>query len=216
MKGRSPWWVAAAALLGCFLAAGPAAAGMPPLFGTREVRSDDLKPFQKWLGALEKHAAERLQMDSGCVPGALERCRVQHWKAFLDRTAMLDRRAQIDAVNRYMNEHAYVLDIVNWGVEDYWESPKELLDRNGDCEDYAIAKFISLRLLGVDNDAMRIVVLQDLNLRILHAILVVQLDEQILVLDNQIRTVVPIERIRHYKPIYSINERHWWLHRPML
>ncbi len=215
MNGRSPWRAAMFGLLAGLLAAEPAAAGMPPLFGTREVRSDDLKPFQKWLGALEKYAAERLQMDSGCVPGALERCRLQVWKSFLERTAPLDRRAQIEAVNRFVNEHAYVLDIVNWGVEDYWESPKELLDRNGDCEDYAIAKFISLRLLGIENDAMRIVVLQDLNLRILHAILVVRLDEQVLVLDNQIRAVIPIERIRHYKPVYSINERHWWLHRPM-
>jgi hypothetical protein len=33
------------------------------------------------------------------------------------------------------------------------------------------------------------------------------------VLDNQISRVVPAEIINHYKPIYSINEQAWWLHR---
>jgi predicted transglutaminase-like cysteine proteinase len=60
---------------------------------------------------------------------------------------------------------------------------------------------------------MRIVVVQDLNLGIAHAVLVVYLDGRALVLDNQIDDVVPAAAVRHYRPIYSINERHWWLHR---
>ncbi|MFN0044551.1 MAG: transglutaminase-like cysteine peptidase [Alphaproteobacteria bacterium] len=198
----------------CLPGTGAAAEPTPALFGTRETRSDNLKPFQKWLGALERHAEEKLQLEVPCTPSALERCRLRLWKNFLEATARLDRRSQIDAVNRFANQHPYILDSVNWGMEDYWTSPKEMLDRNGDCEDYAILKFISLRLLGLDNDAMRLVVLQDTNLRILHAVLMIFHGEQTLILDNQIPSVVPMERIRHYKPVYSINERHWWLHRP--
>src|SRR3546814_10214490 len=72
-----------------------------------------------------------------------------------------------------------------------------------------IAKFMALRALGVDNAEMRIVVLNDLNLRIGHAVLVVYVDGKALVLDNQIKSVVPADTIRHYQPVYSVNEDGW-------
>ena len=62
-------------------------------------------------------------------------------------------------------------------------------------------------ILGFNPDHMRIVVRQDLNLKILHAVLVVYLDGQPLILDNQIKQVVHASRLRHYKPIYSINQK---------
>ena len=114
-----------------------------------------------------------------------------------------------------MNKHPYITDPVNWGVDDYWASIGQFFAKDGDCEDYAIAKFYTLRELGWDNDQMRIVVLQDLNLRVAHAILVVQAGERTLVLDNQINQVVEAAAIRHYRPIFSLNETHWWLHRPL-
>jgi predicted transglutaminase-like cysteine proteinase len=204
-------WATAALLCGLLIAM-PAGAA-PPLFGARETRSENLRPFQKWLGALERHFGDRMALDSPCVPGGLERCVLQNWRGFLESLRHLDRRAQVEAVNKFANDHPYVTDLVNWGVDDYWETPREFLERNGDCEDYAITKFLSLRFLGFDNDSLRIVVLKDLNLQIYHAVLVVYLDGDILALDNQIKAVVSTERIRHYRPIYSVNERFWWLHR---
>ena len=59
---------------------------------------------------------------------------------------------------------------------------------------------------------MRIVVLQDENLRVAHAVLVVYHQGRTYVLDNQITQVVTDDRIAHYRPIYSINEQSWWLH----
>lgn len=55
--------------------------------------------------------------------------------------------------------------------------------------------------------------LQDLNLRIGHAVLVALVDGKAWVLDNQIDRVIEADRIRHYKPYYSLNERSFWLHR---
>jgi predicted transglutaminase-like cysteine proteinase len=60
---------------------------------------------------------------------------------------------------------------------------------------------------------MRIVVLQDMNLNIAHAVLVVELNGKSYVLDNQISQLVTDDQISHYRPIYSINENAWWLHR---
>ncbi len=71
-----------------------------------------------------------------------------------------------------------------------------------------------MRRLGFAADSMRIVVLQDHNLKIPHAVLVVALEGKTLVLDTQIRRVVEARRIRHYQAIYSVNERQWWMHVP--
>src|SRR5690606_27447095 len=112
----------------------------------------------------------------------------------------LGRGRQIEAVNEFMNRKRYIIDPRNYGMPDYWATPRQFLDRDGDCEDYAIAKYMSLRDLGVDPAAMRIVVLQDMNLKVAHAILVVWLEGKPLVLDNQIRSVVEAGVVRHYRP----------------
>jgi len=203
------------AALALVFAAQPAAGrtGYPALFGAKEVRSDKLELFTKWTAALARTFDERRLADAPCTATAFNRCHFAAWRRFLDSLDGLDRTAQLEAVNRYMNRKRYVLDPRNYGVRDYWAAPGQFLSRDGDCEDYAIAKFMSLKALGFTNDEMRIVVLQDLNLGIAHAILVVYLDGRALVLDNQIEDVVSADAIIHYRPIYSINEHHWWLHR---
>ena len=60
---------------------------------------------------------------------------------------------------------------------------------------------------------MRLVILQDENLNVAHAILAVRLDDQNFILDNQVDAVLPDTQILHYRPVYSINESAWWLHR---
>ena len=59
---------------------------------------------------------------------------------------------------------------------------------------------------------MRLVILQDENLRAAHAILAVRLDDVYMILDNQVDAVLPDTQILHYRPVYSLNESGWWLH----
>ena len=190
------------------------AAGPRSLFGTLEARSDNITLFPKWTGMLARHAAERPVLEQPCDERPQRRCEREKWSAFLESLRPLSRHAQLDAVNRRMNRKRYVIDPTNYGVPDYWATPIQFLYLNGDCEDYAIAKYLSLRDLGFDSDDLRIVVLEDLNLGIAHAVLAVYLGDDIFILDNQIDAVVTADVIRHYRPIYSVNERHWWLHRP--
>lgn len=147
-----------------------------------------------------------------CVPSLEKKCHVLDWKRFLKNLGSQDRTAQIRAVNDYMNKAAYVIDPINYGVPDYWATPFQFFQKDGDCEDYAIAKFVSLRALGVSNDDMRIVVLKDENLNVIHSVLAVYQNGKILILDNQIGQVIEDKKINHYKPIYSINETNWWRH----
>ena len=185
----------------------------PPLFGTREVRSASLAPFQKWTGMLSREFTERTLYDGPCTARRMNRCHLQEWRQLLSEIAAKDPVAQLDAVNSFMNRAPYVTDLVNYAVPDYWATPLQFMNKDGDCEDYAIAKFVSLRQLGFRSGQMRIVVLDDLNLGIAHAVLVVYLDGRAFVLDNQIAQVVPADVIKHYRPVYSINEDAWWLHR---
>ena len=107
-------------------------------------------------------------------------------------------------------------DFASTGLDDAAAAeatPQQFLTKDGDCEDYAITKFYSLLTLGFSNDQMRVVVLNDLNLRVAHAVLVVYVDGVAWLLDNQIRDVVLADAVRHYRAIYSVNETTWWLHR---
>jgi len=209
----------AAVLAGLAFAAlaGPAqgrpAQGVVSLFGSHEVRSTTLSLFPKWQGMLARYFNEARLPDAPCSATVFNRCHLREWKKFLRGLRGETPAAQIRLVNEFMNRHPYVLDPRNYGVPDYWATPRQFLTRDGDCEDYAIAKYMSLRALGFKPAQLRIVVLQDLNLGVAHAVLVVYRGNRALVLDNQIKTVVDQAAIRHYRPIYSINEEAWWLHR---
>ncbi len=166
------------------------------LFGKSEVMSDNLTAFSKWNGMLERHK----NIDQ------------EDWKNFLESLKKEDKAKQIEMVNNHMNEHKYVLDIINWGVNDYWETPYEFYTKDGDCEDYAISKYMALKELGFPADNMRVVILQDKNLRVIHSVLALYEKDNILILDNQIKQIMNDKKIYHYQPVYSINENHWWRH----
>lgn len=183
------------------------------LFGYRQSLQPDPGLFAQWLQVLQRHIL--LDTPQGdCIETTFNRCHLDRWLEFLDTQRGRPRAAQIEAVNQFANARTYVLDIDNYGVEDYWAVVREFLDNNGDCEDYALTKLFSLLWLGFASDELRIVVLQDTNLRIPHAVLAVAQRDDILILDNQTAQVISHHEIVHYAPVYSINEKNWWIHIP--
>jgi len=205
--------LAAAVALG--LDAGPAGAAAPQaLFDTREVMASNLKPFPKWTNVIARQSPDQGRDNGPCQVKTLNRCGLEAWGSVLESLRALAPAEQLDAINRYMNHAPYVTDIQTYAVEDYWAIPPEFFDNDGDCEDYAIAKFLSLRALGWPNETLRIVVLQDLNLQVPHAVLAAYVDGVPYILDNQVDSVVAASRIHHYLPLFSINETNWWLHKP--
>lgn len=218
-KGIRLWAFATLGFCLFFLSAGPAHleemaardAGRT-LFGKVAQGSENLAAFSKWTGTLERYFEERGVREGSCEESFFTRCHLKEWSRFLEALRGRDRQTQIEEVNTYLNNVSYLTDPINYGVSDYWAVPREHLSRQGDCEDYAIAKFLSLRSLGFSNEDLRVVVLQDLNLRIPHAVLAVYVNDRAFILDNQIRSVVPSSNIAHYRPVYSVNETHWWLY----
>lgn len=185
----------------------------PQLFGYTEIKSSNLSPFPKWTGTLDRYFEERELEDGVCTSTLFNKCHLKDWKEFLATLEGKDLAAQLDAVNAYMNRAPYIIDPINYGVPDYWATPRQFFVKDGDCEDYAIAKYLSMRALGTPTDPMRVVVLFDQNLDLAHAVLAFYTKGTILILDNQIGEVVEHTRIRHYRPIYSLNENAWWMHK---
>jgi len=191
----------------------PAHAFSRSLFGYEQTAQPDIADFPQWLSALERHLHDDLK-DGDCAERRINRCHMTRWLAVLERLRGRPLTEQLREINRYANEKSYVLDIENYRVEDYWAIPREFFANGGDCEDFAITKYFSLRWLGYPDDELRIVVVQDTNLRAPHAVLAVGQGSEILILDNQVREVLPHSAIVHYAPVYSINERGWWIHTP--
>lgn len=176
----------------------------PKLFGSAEKKSTSLGAFTKWTGMFERFDAS-LNTNSGQQAMDGLKNKVNHLRGQSIHQMAI-------GVNAEVNRIPYVNDINIYGKTDYWATPMEFVKNGGDCEDFAITKYVLLRVLGVPEERLRIVVLQDLQKNIPHAVLVVYTENGPMVLDNQIKTATHVDRISHYKPIFSINRDAWWLH----
>lgn len=164
---------------------------------------------------LARYSDQQTIPDSECNKKRYHPCVIKDWKKLLERNRNKPLSQQLPIINDWANKHPYIVDQINWGMEDYWETPFEFMSVSGDCEDYAIAKYYSLRAMGVSEDKLRIIVLQDLNLGgIIHAVLGVYDGDELWILDNQIKQVRSAMRIYHYRPIYGVNENQWWEYFP--
>ncbi len=160
---------------------------------------------------LVREAGQRRQMQAKCTG---EDCLYLQWQRIIMQAKSLTGFQRLSFVNREINRTSYIIDPQNWNKDDYWETPYEFFVYSGDCEDFAITKYLTLKAAGVPEEAMRIVILQDLNLNEVHSVLAVSLDGENYILDNQFPQVMTDRAIHHYQPIYSINEHHWWRHTP--
>ncbi len=177
----------------------------PALFGSSERMSSNLKPFTKWTQMFDRFQAS-MNTNQGQKETAILRDELEPLKG-------QPLRVMAEKVNAMMNEVPYVEDQANWGVSDYWETPVEFLSRGGDCEDFAIAKYVSLRSLGVPEERLRVAIVKDLQKGVPHAVLIVYTDDGAIILDNQSANVRSADALAgRYKPIFSINRAGWWLH----
>lgn len=176
----------------------------PALFGTAERRSDRLDAFVKWTGMFDRF--ER------ALHNPANRGTINAWEDGIRPYAGMPLEQMAAGVNSFVNQEQYITDQDNWHVADYWETPVEFFQRGGDCEDFAIAKYASLRALGVPEERMRLAIVQDEEKNEPHAVLILYGDRGAMVLDNQAKDVRYSESVNRYRPIFSINRYSWWLH----
>lgn len=137
---------------------------------------------------------------------------VRNWRESIERLHGLAGLELLTSVNAAVNRLiTYRDDSAAYGKIDYWATPMESLTGYGDCEDYAVVKYLSLIELGIPHDRMRIVILKDRARNIGHAVLAVTLEGGTYILDNVIARPTPDSALAHYQPIYSFNMDDQWL-----
>ncbi|MBL4744663.1 MAG: transglutaminase-like cysteine peptidase [Cycloclasticus sp.] len=141
--------------------------------------------------------------------------RVLRWQALILSSQDLPEKEKLKQVNDFFNQQIeFVDDEYLWGVRDYWATPLEMLAKGaGDCEDYSIAKYFTLRELGVPDKKMRITYVKALELNQAHMVLTYFDTPRSVpvVLDNLIPTIKLASKRRDLLPVYSFNGSGLWL-----
>ena len=136
------------------------------------------------------------------------------WQDLIKESADLPEREKLARVNNFFNQVRFLDDIDHWKQKDYWATPLEFLISNGgDCEDFSIAKYYTLRELGVDIDKMSIAYVKALELNQAHMVLTYYdtPNSVPLVLDNLIADIKPASQRPDLLHVYSFNGDNLWL-----
>jgi predicted transglutaminase-like cysteine proteinase len=164
---------------------------------------------EKWRGVERKLDDEGVQL--ALCDGDRERCvspAALQLLAIVDKSRAREGRARLGEINRAINLAIRPMsDLAQHGEIDVWSSPLVTFTSGaGDCEDYAIAKFVALRLAGVSPDDLRIVIMHDTIHHENHAVAAARLDGHWLTLDNRRMAMVEDAYVRNYRPTFVIDQ----------
>lgn len=142
---------------------------------------------------------------------------VNQWREVVVKSQGLPEGEQITRINDFFNRRITFLDdAVVWGKNDYWATPLETMGRGqGDCEDFAIAKYVSLRSLGVPLAKLRLTYVRAQTGGISQAHMVLAYypwpNAEPLILDNLISDIRPASRRGDLFPVFSFNSEGLWV-----
>ena len=142
---------------------------------------------------------------------------VNQWREVVAGSKGLAENEQIIRINDFFNRRiAFVDDTETWGKGDYWATPLETLGRGrGDCEDFAIAKYVSLKSLGVPLDKLRLTYVRAQTGGISQAHMVLAYypspRAEPLILDNLVSDILPASRRGDLFPVFSFNSEGLWV-----
>ena len=148
--------------------------------------------------------------------GTGARQRLVGWQSFVRETSAPGEAARqpgedrlLRAVNRFFNRVPSVSDLRHWRVEDYWATPSESLASNGaDCEDYAMAKYFTLKELGVPVSRLRLVYAKTSRSSEAHLVLAYYPSPSAdpLILDNLVGSIESASDRSDLIPVYTFND----------
>jgi predicted transglutaminase-like cysteine proteinase len=142
------------------------------------------------------------------------------WRQLTDDSRALGTQDKLRRINEFFNRKIqFVDDIQVWGQTDYWATPLETLAKGkGDCEDFTIAKYFTLRDAGMSNEQLRLIYVKARiggpasNVTQAHMVLAYypEPDAEPLILDNLITDIRPASRRPDLQPIFSFNSQGIW------
>ncbi|WP_241262810.1 transglutaminase-like cysteine peptidase [Parahaliea mediterranea] len=165
------------------------------------------------LDRMQRLAAERYGQQTAAT--------VAEWRKLIDDITPLPDAEKLSRVNRFFNERVvWKQDAEIWRQNDYWATPLETLGRGlGDCEDFSVAKYMTLLLAGVEIEKLRITYVKaqmgGAYSKVFEAHMVLAYyaspaaDPD--VLDNMIDEIRPASRRPDLKPVFGFNSQGLWV-----
>jgi len=141
--------------------------------------------------------------------------RLLAWEDLIRRLKNGPDREKLEKVNHFFNGTImFVSDIELWGVQDYWATPYEFLCKKaGDCEDFAIAKYFTLKAMGMPEEKLNIMYVKALQLGQAHMVLAYYSEPgaEPLILDNLIDAISPGSKRTDLLPVFGFNGGGLWM-----
>jgi predicted transglutaminase-like cysteine proteinase len=171
-------------------------------FGLFPFRAPEGLLSRKWRGVEsdminEEKVLERCRADADSCPSY-----AAQFLRLINAIKSKPGRSQLDEANLGVNAAIrYVADFAQHGEVDRWSAPlATFATAKGDCEDYAIAKYVALREAGFPIDDLRVVLVRDRTSRQDDAVLAARLDDRWLILDSQRSELIEDSRIPNFTP----------------
>lgn len=171
-----------------------------------------------WTVSLaDQHSAKLLALTQQKY-GIQARETVSQWQAMIVTAKDQGELAKLMAANDFFNTRVtFTTDDIAWGSSDYWATPIETMgNARGDCEDFSIAKYISLLKMGVALQRLRLIYVK-VKLpnggSAAHMVLAyyAQPGADPLILDNISKDIVPASRRKDLVPVFSFNSAGLWV-----
>ena len=146
--------------------------------------------------------------------GKSARLRIVAWENLIITDNSQTELEKLEKVNQFFNQMEFVEDIDHWGDKDYWATPIEFLGtQGGDCEDFTIAKYFTLKAMGIEEEKLNLTYVKALTYNVHHMVLTYfsTPGSEPLVLDNIVADIKPASQRRDLLPIYSFNGTGLWL-----
>ena len=163
--------------------------------------------LEQWQRVLKNHRTQSISTTSP---------KYHAWQKFIKSIQHESKLRQMLKVNMWFEQFSYKQDNWVYSSDDYWATPLEFLERGGDCEDFAIIKYMSLKQLGFAPEDMKITIVYDVYSGTDHAFLVVYHNNAEFVLDNREKLSVSRYMKKRYKPYYAFNENSLWTYKKPL
>ena len=157
-------------------------------------------------------------------PTLIERVQKEHdsyaarrllaWQELINSANGIGEHEKLGKVNDFFNRIQFVSDALMWKQEDYWATPVEFLVKDGgDCEDFSIAKYFTLKKMGVDESKLNMTYVKALELNQAHMVVTYYAtpESEPLVLDNLKPDILSASKRTDLLPVFSFNGSGLWL-----
>jgi predicted transglutaminase-like cysteine proteinase len=174
-------------------------------FGLAAFRAPESTVWIKWRAVRDRMVSEA---------AAIERCRAdtctpagRNFLNIVNTVAQRPAGQRLQAVNAAVNAAVrYRSDLDRHGLIDHWSSALETLAAGeGDCEDYAIAKYAVLQAVGFPEDGLRILLVRDRAVGQDHAVLAARAGGHWYFLDNRWDTVFDEAGAARFEPLFGLD-----------